>query len=271
MLKHFSSMVILGPSMRKMGICNFSFVVGDKCNTLFCVRNILHCLVWSMSSDVEAFFKHGDSWPVYEKDEHLQFLICRKRQMQYAILFYKYISFGSQVVHRMPAQTWQHERESECEAPGVGHVALLFFVSQHATKLIPRWENVSFLTHRKLSCKRGKQCPSIAMTCSLPWSITAVAHAVLSMWWGCHWCNISDRQLCHSISSCWWRGCCGHTGTGCCWWQGCCGHTGTGCAFLLPMSKGNELSLSMLVSHRASGENSVHRLPWHTHYLDQSL
>ena len=28
------------------------------------------------------------------------------------------------------------------------------------------------LTHRKLSCKRGKQCPSVAMTCSLLCSMT---------------------------------------------------------------------------------------------------
>ena len=43
-----------------------------------------------MSSDVEAFFKHGDSWPVYEKDGHLQFLICGRRQMQYVILCQKH-------------------------------------------------------------------------------------------------------------------------------------------------------------------------------------
>ena len=34
--------------------------------------HFLHCLVWGIGSDVEAFFKHGDYWLVYEKDGPLQ-------------------------------------------------------------------------------------------------------------------------------------------------------------------------------------------------------
>ena len=45
---------------------------------------------------------------------------------------------------------------------------------------------------------------------SLFWSIV-----VLSMWCVCHWCNILWSTGCGiQSSSCWWRGGCGHIGTG---------------------------------------------------------
>ena len=61
-------------------ICSFLVSFAIKFNRC---SHFLHCLVWGMSSDVEAFFKHGDYWPVYEKDWHLQISICRRRQMQF--------------------------------------------------------------------------------------------------------------------------------------------------------------------------------------------
>ena len=44
-----------------------SFIVSFEIKVNRC-SHFLHCLVWGMSSDVEAFFKHGDYWPVYDKD-----------------------------------------------------------------------------------------------------------------------------------------------------------------------------------------------------------
>ena len=50
-------------------ICSFLVAFAIKFNRC---SHFLHCLVWGMSSDVEAFFKHGDYLLVYEKDGPLQ-------------------------------------------------------------------------------------------------------------------------------------------------------------------------------------------------------
>ena len=46
-----------------------------------------------------------------------------------------------------------------------------------------------------------KQCPSSRHAHYLGHSLQSHMTA-LSMWWGCHWCNIFDRQLCFSLVGC---------------------------------------------------------------------
>ena len=60
----------------------YSFAI--KCHRC---SHFLHCLVCGMSFDVEAFFKHGDYWPVYEKDGHLQISIsfCFTNQFHFRV------------------------------------------------------------------------------------------------------------------------------------------------------------------------------------------
>ena len=101
--------------------------------------HLLNRFVWGIGSDVEAFFKHCDSWLVYEKNGRFDIVIIAytqplatqsicslfqiadgtcaqsdldcsytkydKAAKKYAILCHKYISLGSQVVHMFPAQT----------------------------------------------------------------------------------------------------------------------------------------------------------------------
>ena len=47
--------------------------------------HLLNRIVWGIGSDVEAFFKHGDSWLVYEKDGRFDIVIIAYTTIGHAV------------------------------------------------------------------------------------------------------------------------------------------------------------------------------------------